>query len=147
MIIQEGQMVTRIIETKITKAVDLTLNAVRLVKKGSTAGKVVVSTADVPAAVVEGAIFAIGPPQQDQEDANVDEPVTVMRKKVCNLILKSGFSIEDQGALGAAADGEVYPITLSATPTDDEMAMIVAYAQEDANASAGAVAVEALLVV
>lgn len=144
-LVNDNEVLTRIAGGAVTAAIDLTMNAVKLVKQSATAGKVVSSTDGATKYEVVGAVESIGPPVNDQEDIATDDVVGVRRKGIVNLQLAKGENAADGALLGAAANGQVKVVTFSSTPTAAESLAVIAQAREAKDASSAAKAIEAEL--
>lgn len=145
MLIREGEVTTYFAENDINGVINNTLNAVKLVKRGTEERTVVEATEGATKFEIAGAVETIGPPQTEQENVKADEPMGIREEGVVNLILKSGEVVSDGDTLMAAANGQVQKLELDATPSAAQLSQVIAQAEEDADATDAAIAVEAEL--
>ena len=133
MLVEAGEVGTYIAGANITGAIDLDLDAVKLVKANGNdndAREVIESTDGATRFEVVGAIESIGPPQTSQTDVTSGETVGVRKKKIVQLILKGGSgAVSFHQPLGAAANGKVKPLGLPASVPDENELLVIAVAE------------------
>lgn len=130
MLVEAGEVGTYTAEGTITDAIDLDLDAVKIVEKGTASRGVKEATDGANKYEVVGAIESIGPPQTSQTDVADGETVGVRKKKIVQLILAgSAGAVAFKQPLGSAGSGKVKPLTFSATPTAEEEQLVIATAE------------------
>lgn len=151
MLIQETDVITRKAGVDIPGAIDLTLNAVLLLEKGTGEKEVIPATADQSKNAIEGAVESIGPGNANaiqsiaqiitndtRGDAVTGDLLGVRRIGAVPLVLAKSQTIKEKDPLASAGNGQVKKATISSTTTAAEQAAIIAYAQEDMTTDASA---------
>lgn len=134
--VEDGEVGTYTSEADISGAVNNTLDAVKLVKKGTASRSVVESTDGATRYEVVGAVESVevkAPSVKTQGSILDGEKVGVRKKKIVQLIRKagSGNAVAFKQPLGAAANGTVKP--LDASTVDDDLVIAVAEEALDEN--------------
>lgn len=136
MLVEEGEVGTYTAQGAITKAIDLDLDAVKIVEAGSESRTVKEATEGATRYDVVGAIESIGPPQTSQVNVADGETVGVRKKKIVRLILKGGSgAVSFKQPLACAGNGKVKGLTLTASPEPGEELLAIAVAEEAVDAS------------
>jgi hypothetical protein len=136
MLVEAGEVGTYTAQGAITKAIDLDLDAVKIVEAGSESRTVKEATEGATRYAVVGAIESIGPPQTSQVNVADGETVGVRKKKIVRLIVKGGSgAIGFKQPLACAGSGKVKGLTLTASPEPGEELLAIAVAEEAVDAS------------